>query len=121
MRDKGLVIDRRLGHTREIAIALFQIANILLAMQRYGAADVRYQEALQEALQADDLDLQGDILQYQGILQYHLDNYDQAVGLYQQAMKLYQEAYDQGGEMRTSTRPCKTSTISLVSCSLETR
>jgi tetratricopeptide (TPR) repeat protein len=99
--ERGLAIDRDLGHDREIATALTQIAGILREQQRYAEADARYTEALRAAQAAGDLGLQGTALQHQGSLQRRMGNHDRAVELYKQAIALFQRAANLGEEMRT--------------------
>ncbi len=96
-----MAIDRALGHDREVAAGLGQIARILMAQQRYAEAEARYDEALRAAREAGDLELQGSLLQHQGILKDELGQYDQAVERYQQALRLFQRAGNLGGEMQT--------------------
>jgi tetratricopeptide (TPR) repeat protein len=99
--ERGLTIDRELGHDREIAAGLGQTAAILMEQQRYNKADTRYTEALDAAKAVGDLELQATFLQHQGILHRCQDHLDHSVELFQQAMALFQRAGDKGGEMET--------------------
>jgi len=99
--ERGLAIDRELEHNREIAVGLVQIAQILMAQQRYAEADARYAEALRAARSAGDLGLQGLLLQHWGSLQNNMGNHDRAVELHKQAITLFQHAANLGEEMRT--------------------
>jgi tetratricopeptide (TPR) repeat protein len=99
--ERGLTLDREMGHSREIAASLGQIAAILTEQQRYTEADARYAEALRAAQDAGDVQLQALLLQHQGSLQDDLGNQDRAVALYQHALALFQHTGDRGGEMGT--------------------
>lgn len=99
--ERGLAIARDLGNNREIAAGLGISAAILMDQQRYAEAEVRFDEALQAARAAGELELQGAILARQGGLQDDMGNQDRAVELYKQAITLVQQAHDPGGEMRT--------------------
>jgi len=99
--ERGLDINRQLGHTREVAVGLGRTAAILTRQQRYAEAEARYAEALRAARAAGDLGLQGTTLQHQGGLQMQQGHHDRAVDLYQQAIALFQRAVDPGSEMRT--------------------
>jgi tetratricopeptide (TPR) repeat protein len=99
--ERGLTINREMGRSRSIAVALVQVAAVLKAQERYTEADARYGEALRAARDAGDEQLQGAILQHQGVLQRRQGNPDRAVVLYQQALALFQRAGDRGNEMRT--------------------
>lgn len=99
--ERGLKIDREMGRSREIATGLVQIAQILMQQQRYGEAEGRYEEALQAAAEAGDLELQGITLQHMGSLQDDQGDHERAVDLYKQAIALFQRANAQGDEMRT--------------------
>ena len=99
--ERGLAIHRELDHSRDIAVGLGQIAQILTRQQRYAEAEARHDEALAAARTAGDLELQGLFLQYQGTLQREQNRYDRAVELYQQAIALFQHSGNAGEEMRT--------------------
>ena len=99
--ERGLAIDREVGHEREMATGLGRIAAILAQQQRYAEAEARYDEALQAAQAAGDLGLQGTALQHQATLQLRLGRHERAVALLQQAITLFQQAGGVGSEMRT--------------------
>jgi tetratricopeptide (TPR) repeat protein len=99
--ERGLTIDRELGHSHAIAIGLGQIAAILMAQQRYAEADARYDEAVHAAQVTGDAELETSLLQHQGRLQNDMGNPDRAVSLFQEARSLSQRAGDSGSEMRT--------------------
>jgi len=99
--ERALAISRDMGHHRSNAALLGQSAAILMGQQRYAEADARYEEALQAARTAGDLELQGSLLQHQGALQSNIGNQNRAVELYKQAITLFQQANNPGSEMRT--------------------
>ncbi len=99
--ERGLAIDREMGHNREIAVGLGQIAAILTQQHRYAEADSRYAEALRAAQSAGDLGLQGTTLQHQAFLYREQGNLDRAVELFKQAITLFQRVANPGDEMRT--------------------
>jgi len=98
---RALAIDRDLGRDREIAVKIGQIAQILMAQNRYAEAEARYEEALAAAQAAGDLDLQGSLLQHRGVLQNGMGHQDQAIDFYKQAMTFFQRANVLDGEMQT--------------------
>ena len=98
---RGIEIDRELGHEREAAAGLIQTAQILMGQGRYGEADDRYGDALRVARQVGDKELEGTTLQNQGSLADHMRQYDRAAALYQRALKLFQDANDEEGVMQT--------------------
>lgn len=99
--ERAFQIVREMGHNREIATSAAIIAQILMRQERYGEAEDRYEEALQAAREAGDLELQGITLQHTGILHDNQGHHDRAVDLYKQALALFQRANDQASEMRT--------------------
>ena len=102
--ERALEIDRELGSSRSISAGLGRIAKILTEHRRYADADSRYQEGLQAARNAGDLELQGAFLQHRGTLQDQMGNHDRAVELCKNAMDLFQRAGNMVGEMQTCNR-----------------
>ncbi len=97
--ERGLAIDRELGMDRNIAYALFQIANILRDQQHYAEAAARYAEALDVALASGDLGLQGQIVEDLAHMQLQMGNHGQAVELGRKALSFCEKAGDGAGEM----------------------
>ncbi|HEX3131839.1 MAG TPA: tetratricopeptide repeat protein, partial [Thermoanaerobaculia bacterium] len=99
--ERGLEIDKQLGHERSVAAGIGQCAKILRDQQRWVEADSRYQEAFTLARHIGDLELQGIFLVHQGSLQDDVGNLTQAAELYKQAMLLFQQTGNAGSEMQT--------------------
>lgn len=99
--ERGIDIDRALGHDRNAAAGLWQTAYILMEQGRYQEADARYDQALEAAQHIGDQELEGGILQHQGCVASRMNQYDRAVDLYKQALKLFQDANDDEGILQT--------------------
>lgn len=99
--ERGIGINRQLGHDRDVAMGLGRTAHILMQQGRYGEADARYDEALAAARRLGDMDLKAITLVHQGGLADELRQYDRAISLYQQALKLFQDAHDDASVMQT--------------------
>lgn len=99
---RGLALRRELGHDREIAAGLVQVAQILKDQGRFQEADEGYQEALVAARQAGDRELEGTALQHRGSLADDQGRLTQATELYRQALTLFQDMNDEASVMRTS-------------------
>jgi tetratricopeptide (TPR) repeat protein len=99
--ERGLDIDRTLGHQREVAVGLAQCAAILMEQGRYAEADARYEEVVEATRRAGDKHLEGSVLQHRGVLAFRQNNYGQACRLLRQSLKLSQEMDDGEGVMRT--------------------
>lgn len=95
--ERGLNINRDIGHDRDAAAGLARCAQTLEKQGRYAEADDLYSEALAAVRRAQDKELEGSILQSQGILAYRLNQFKQAANLCKQAMKLLQEMNDDQG------------------------
>jgi len=99
--ERGLAIDRALGHEQAIATGLGQTADILRAAGRYREAGGCCREALAAADRAGDLELQGLARQHMGILESAQGHPSAAADHYRQTLRLLQQAGDRDGEMRT--------------------
>ncbi|WP_179137231.1 tetratricopeptide repeat protein [Candidatus Entotheonella palauensis] len=97
---RSAAIRRVLGHVREGAVGLGQIAHILMEQGRYREADAHYDECLRAARRVGDKNLESTTLQHQGGLAHYMNDYERAVDLYTQALKVFQEANDDGAVMQ---------------------
>lgn len=96
-----IAINRERGNHRNVAVGLFQTAQILTGQGRHAEADAQYDEALQAAQRAGDRELEATVLQNQGILADHRGQLDRAARLHRRALQLFQDMHDEAGIMRT--------------------
>jgi tetratricopeptide (TPR) repeat protein len=99
--ERGLDIDRNLGHSRNLAAGVALSAQILMLQGRYIEADARYGWALGSARMSGDKELEGILIQSQGTLADEMGQLDRAAEFYCHAIRIFEEMQHDGAIMRT--------------------